>query len=45
MNENESCNLPSCCNCSQCQWWTENGFDVGRDPNWLDRSNQDEDEE
>lgn len=31
---NESCNLPNYCDCSQCQYWSENSCDVNRDPSW-----------
>lgn len=40
----DSCNLPSYCECSQCKYWEENGCDVNRDPVWLDRSKEDEDD-
>ena len=40
----ESCNLPSYCNCSACQWWTENGWDASLDPEWLNRDKEEDDE-
>lgn len=32
MYDDESCNLPDSCDCSQCLWWKENGWDKSRDP-------------
>lgn len=38
----DSCNLPNYCDCSQCKYWEENGWDASRDPVWLDRNKEDE---
>ena len=29
-----SCSLPNYCDCKQCQYWGENGWDVSLTPDW-----------
>lgn len=36
MND-ESCNLPNECDCSLCEYWGENGWDLSRTPEWQRR--------
>lgn len=38
----ESCNLPSYCTCSACEWWGENGWDLSRTPDWQQPKDTDE---
>lgn len=38
----DSCNLPNECNCSQCNYWGENGWDVNRTPDWQRKPDEDE---
>lgn len=40
-----NCNLPSECDCELCKYWGENGWDVGRTPDWQRKQDSDEDEE
>jgi hypothetical protein len=38
------CRLPSECDCEQCKWWGENGFDLSRTPDWQKPKQDAEDE-
>lgn len=45
MSEEESCFLPNPCDCSQCRWWGENGWDLSRTPDWQRPKQENEDYE
>lgn len=39
------CQLPDTCDCEQCQYWGENGWDVSRTPDWqMPKDEEDSDE-
>lgn len=38
----ESCNLPNYCECWQCNYWQDNGWDVSCTPDWQLPSGDDE---
>ena len=44
-----NCNLPSECECELCEYWGENGWDIGRTqsrtPDWQHKQDSDEDGE
>lgn len=39
------CRLPDECDCEQCQWWGENGFDLSRTPDWQKPKPDNEEDE
>lgn len=38
----ESCRLPSPCDCSLCEYWGDNASDLNRTPDWQQKEDEDE---